>query len=210
VHAPGNVTTGEAVSRLAAAFSALGAAVGNASAPCNWPALQRLVDVDLLSIFVILTELSNDPDSYAKSVDVRLRDDGRLTFGPLWDKGQAYGMSGESKITGWRAEAPCAASCDVLDNAGTLFGSLFKHCRPFLSKAGGAAWKTARASGGALEDATLARLLRGWASQLQASGAVERDRSVWGIGASGSSYNGQVEALISWCRARGAWMDSHW
>ena len=197
--------TPQQVGRFSAAMATLvNATVGGAT--CDWGAIQSAADVKALVAFFVLTEWTNDPDSYAKSTYISLREsDGRLVLGPLWDKNLAYGGSSESTAAGWRALAPCTASCDILDNAATLLGMLVKHCPPFMAAAG-AMWSAARAHGGQLSDAAVGAVVRAMAQRLKASGAVERDRQVWPR--SGRGFDGEVQGLLGWLQARSAWMDA--
>jgi hypothetical protein len=193
------------VGRFSSAMAALvNATVGST---CDWDAIQSAADTKALVAFFVLTELSNDPDAYAKSTYISLREsDGRLVLGPLWDKNLAFGGSSESTAAGWRALAPCTASCDILDNAASVFGMLAKQCTPFMSAAG-AMWTAARAHGGPLSDAAVGAVVREMAQRLKASGAIERDRQVWPR--SGRGFDGEVQGLLGWLQARSSWMDAH-
>ena len=191
--------------RFSAAMASLvNATVGGAT--CDWSAISAAADTQALVAFFVLTEWTNDPDSYAKSTYISLREsDGRLVLGPLWDKNLAYGGSSESTTAGWRALAQCTTSCDILDNAATLFGMLVKQCPPFMAAAG-AMWRAARVHGGPLSDAAVGAVVRAMAQHLKASGAVERDRQVWPR--SGRGFDGEVQGLLGWLQARSAWMDA--
>lgn len=192
-----------------ATFSGAMAALVNATAggpTCDWGAIQAVADTQALVAFFVLTEWSHDPDAYAKSVYIALREsDGRLVLGPLWDKNLAYGGSADSTAAGLRALAPCTASCDILDNAASLFGLLARQCPPFMDAAQ-TVWTAARAHGGPLADAAVAAVLRAAAQRLKASGAVARDRAVWPR--SGRDFDSDVASLVAWLQARSAWLDA--
>ena len=199
------------VAAAAAAMARLGETAGNSSTPCDWRGLiGDVIDAKSWVTAFMLTEWSNDPDSYAKSVFLSLDASGRLAWGPLWDKGQAFGTNANSATEGLRALSPCAASCDVLENNGTVLGRLARFCPPFM-RAVGELWKEARASPTApLGDATVNGLLHGWARRFKESGAIARDRKRWGAcgGGGDERYDADVDALSGWIRKRAHWLDS--
>jgi len=184
-------------------FSRLSAAVDG----CNWVALSQLVDVPSMAASFLGTELSNDPDAYAKSTYLVMhhlaKSDAILAAGPLWDKNLGYGGDSRSIVSGWRALASCTgAGCDVLDNSLTVFGALAR-CSPFM-KAAATAWRTARSAG--LADAALAAWLHQQADRLTSTGAVERDARRW---RRGSDFGRELAALQAWLQRRAAWIDEH-
>jgi hypothetical protein len=136
----------------------------------------------------------------------------RLRAGPLWDKNLAFGgASGAwSAPPGWRALAPCGgAACDVLDNAGSIWGALAAGCAPFWAAARDR-WRAARAD--ALSDGAVSAFLSAQAGALRASGAVARDRARWHGGGGGAgddvAYDADVAALRAWAASRARWMDA--
>jgi hypothetical protein len=138
----------------------------------------------------------------------------RLRAGPLWDKNLAFGgASGSSSAPpGWRALAPCGgAACDVLDNAGSVWGALAAGCAPFWAAAR-QRWLAARAPAAPLSDAAVAAFLAARGGALRASGAVARDRARWHGGGGGAgddvAYDGDVAALRAWAASRARWMDA--
>jgi CotH kinase protein len=187
-----------------ARFSGAMAALSNAtSGTCDWAAFQSVADVPSWVNFVLLTEWTNDPDSYTKSMYIKLL--GKLVAGPLWDKNLAFGGSTLSTTSGWRALAKCTSSCDILDNAATVPSMLLAHCPPFMG-AMRTAWRAARTGNPAavLSDEAVAAVLRDKAHRLEASGAVARDQAVWPRG----RFDRDVEDMVTWLQRRSAWLDT--
>jgi len=205
---PGDAAAGDTharVSALANILAVAASASGNHSAACDWVAFSAVADVGAFVTFFMLNEWSNDPDAYAKSTFLSY-DGARLIPGPLWDKNLAFGGRDESAVSGWRALASCSSSCDVLDNAGSLFGLLARHCAPFWT-AVAQRWRAARAPGGPMADAAVDAVLREQSAWLLQSGAVARERSRWGRG-DARTYAADVAVLGGWSRLRAGWMDA--
>lgn len=247
---------GAAMQRAAAALrpSSVSRDGDGGGATCDWAAVASSLDAPAFIRFFLLTEFSNDPDAYGKSVSLFLPYNSSASrrahhgsshptatihnppdpsgdyplLAPLcpWDKNMGYGGSGGSAVAGWRVLAAFEQSCDVLDNAASIWGRLAaplpasppnaSHvnsstlwCPPFW-RAAADMWRSMRTPpDGAASNAAVASFLRGAASVLRRSGAVGRDRAMWGVeGGRSDDYQAEADQVVVWCTQRGAWMDA--
>ena len=168
----------------------------------------KLIDVGSFVDGMILQELAKNVDAYRSSTYLYKPPGGKLHFGPLWDFNQAYGNASydeqASLVEGWRVSRA---------RAGSWLSRLF-HDPDFRSRFEARYRELREGRRAPLSDEAMVGFLEAEADRLRDAAARNFERwPILGEVVLGNpdpppdSYDGEVEALEGWLRARAAWMD---
>jgi hypothetical protein len=162
---------------------------------------------------IIIHELGRNMDAYVRSQYFHKDRDAKISAGPLWDYDLTFDVGGlfdNRNIEGWQHEQ--SAVRDEVNN--TWFQRLLSD--PAFTAQVVARWKELRRGllSEAQVDARIDMLTAGLAN------AAARNFARWPILTDArvgpfdtptqSTWQGQVEAMRSWAKARMAWLDAQW
>lgn len=171
----------------------------------NWSAIAASTDYASFATYFLLNELANDPDGYHKSAFLYKSPDssgspGQCFAGPMWDKNKSYGNTQLAyeptyqNTSGWNYTRQNGGQSPVWWHALTQDPGFLTE---LLSQ-----WTAASAQGGVLTADWQSAYIDDQVTGLTASGALDRNNTLWGI----SAYSSQIDALKSYITARLAWM----
>jgi len=166
------------------------------------------IDVASFVNYLLINELTRNVDSYVRSAYYYKDRGGKLVAGPLWDYNFSLGVGGASSIDpmgNWQFKG----SRNVNDWYPKLTAD-----PAFMSQVN-ARWAELRQ--GVLSDASIAKRIDELTAPI--ANAAKRDYEKWHVadilkpdafvrGPSATTWEGQVQALRDFVRARAAWMDT--
>ena len=177
-------------------FTSLDAAtqVGNTSLSNGFPSI---IDIPSFINYIIINELSSNPDSYQVSAYFHKDRNGKLRAGPVWDLDLTFG----NDLFEWGVDR---SKTDVwhLSNNGSIFWyNLFNNAqfRCYLSKR----WNELIQPGQPLNLSTLETFIDKTAATL--SEAIARDNGLWGIG----DHPHQIADIKTFLAARIPWITAN-
>jgi hypothetical protein len=171
---------------------------------------EAFIDVASFVDYLIINELTRNVDAYVRSAYYHKDRDGKLKAGPLWDYNFSLGVGGAGSIDpagGWQFEGT--------RNVNNWYQKLTSD--PAFMERVQARWAALRQ--GPLADAALDQRITQLVTPL--TQAAVRDYAKWQVatilpsgafvrGPSAPTWQGQVQALRDFVRARSAWMDAQW
>lgn len=166
------------------------------------------IDIGSFVDYLILNELTRNVDSYVRSAYYNKDRGGLLRAGPLWDYNFSLGVGGMNSLDpmgGWQYRGT--------RNINNWYPKLTSD-PAFMERVKGR-WNELRL--GALSDDAITKHIDALIGPL--TNAAERDYAKWHVadilkpnafvrGPSAPTWQGQVQALRDFVRARSAWMDS--
>ena len=165
------------------------------------------IDVGSFVDYLLINELTRNVDSYVRSAYYHKDRDGKLFAGPLWDYNFSLAVGGQGSIDpmgGWQYRGS--------RNVNNWYPKLTSD--PAFMARVKARWKELRA--GPLADAAVDQRITDLTKPL--TQAAQRDYARWKVadilkpnafvrGPAAPTWEGQVQALRDFVRARSAWMD---
>jgi hypothetical protein len=166
------------------------------------------IDVDSFVNYLIINELTRNVDSYVRSAYYHKDRGGLVRAGPLWDYNFSLGVGGQSSIDpmgGWQYRGS--------RNINDWFPKLT--AEPAFMERVKTRWTALRM--GPLSDDAIGKRIDALIAPL--GNAAARDYEKWHVadilkpnafvrGPSAATWDGQVQALRDFVRARAAWMDN--
>jgi spore coat protein CotH len=167
----------------------------------------QFIDVASFVDYLIVNELTRNVDAYVRSAYYHKDRDQRLEAGPLWDYNFSLGVGGASSI-----DPAGGFQFKGARNVNNWFPKLTAD--PAFMERVRVRWSELRR--GLLADAALSERITALVTPLQA--AAQRDYARWQVanilppgafvrGPSAPTWEGQVQALRDFLRARAAWLD---